>query len=166
MFFEFAGTGYGKHTDGNLVFEVFELDYRQYQTIKRKGSTLAWQVKSRYAGGDVPWTDMSMVGTPYDLRGYTWGQYRDNTMVFVLTEYRHMFLRKKKNFRGTNTGPFGFAVWAGTGSVGHDYGSLEHWLPNVGAGLRFEIQERMNLRIDYGIGLESSAFYISFNEAF
>ena len=29
-----------------------------------------------------------------------------------------------------------------------------------------ELQKRMNVRIDYGIGLDSSAFYISFNEAF
>jgi hypothetical protein len=39
-------------------------------------------------------------------------------------------------------------------------------LLNGGVGLRFEIQKRMNLRIDYGIGAGSSAFYFSFNEAF
>jgi len=166
VLFELSGTGYGKHTEGNLIFQVYELDYRQYQTIKREGSTLAWQVKTRFVGGEVPWTEMAMVGTPYDLRGYTWGQYRDQTMMFILTEYRHMFKRGKQNFRGGYYGPFGFAIWAGTGSVGHDYNSLDYWLPNAGIGFRFEIQERMNMRIDYGVGLESSAFYISFNEAF
>jgi hypothetical protein len=164
--FELSGTGYGKFTTGNLVFQVIEFDYRQYQTIVREGSTLAWQIKTRYAGGDVPWTDLSMVGTPYDLRGYTWGQYRDHTMVFALAEYRHMFKRGKPNFRGGYYGPFGFVAWLGTGSIAHDYGTLNDWLPNGGVGFRFEIQERMNLRIDYGIGVESSAFYISFNEAF
>ncbi len=166
FFIEFAGTGYGKHTRSNNIFQVYELDYRQYQKIVREGSTLAWQIKTRNATGDVPWTEMSMVGTPFDLRGYTWGQYRDNTMLFVLTEYRHMFKRHKENFRGGTTGPFGFVVWLGTGSVAANYNEMINWLPNGGVGLRFELQERMNVRIDYGIGIESSAFYITFNETF
>lgn len=163
---ELSGTGYGKHTRSNNIFQVYELDYRQYQKIVREGSTLAWQVKTRNSTGDVPWTDLSMVGTPFDLRGYTWGQYRDNTMLFVLTEYRHMFKRNKENFRGGMYGPFGFVVWLGTGSVAANYNEMNDWLPNGGIGLRFELQERMNVRIDYGIGVESSAFYISFNETF
>jgi hypothetical protein len=43
---------------------------------------------------------------------------------------------------------------------------MKHWLPNAGVGLRFELQKRMNVRLDYGFGLDSQAFYISFNEAF
>ena len=166
ILFEFSGTGYGKHTRSNNIFEVGEVDYKQYQTILRKGNTLAWEVKTRYSTGDIPWTDLSMVGTPFDLRGYIWGNYRDRTMAFVLTEYRYMLPRKTANARGELFGPFGFVVWAGTGSVGKDYGNLIHWLPNGGLGLRFEIQERMNVRIDYGRGVDSSAFYINFTEAF
>jgi len=40
------------------------------------------------------------------------------------------------------------------------------WIPNIGAGYRFEVQNRMNLRIDHGIGKDSQAVYFSFNEAF
>jgi hypothetical protein len=163
---ELAGTGYGKHTSSNNIFQVYELDYRQYQEIIRKGSTLAWQIKTRLSYGDVPWTDLSMIGTPFDLRGYTWGQYRDYSALFVLTEYRYMLPRKRPNGRGDMYGPFGFVVWGGTGSVSEDYGDFVNWIPNGGVGLRFEIQKRMNLRIDYGVGVNSSAFYISFNEAF
>jgi hypothetical protein len=145
---------------------VYELDYRQYQTIMRKGSTLAWQMKTRLSYGDVPWTDLSMIGTPFDLRGYTWGQYRDYSSVFLLAEYRYMLPRKKPNGRGDMYGPFGFVLWGGTGSVAQDNVDFTYWIPNGGVGLRFEIQKRMNLRIDYGIGVKSNAFYISFNEAF
>lgn len=163
---EFAGTTYSRFTSANNKFQVLELDYRQYQKIIRKGSTLAWQLKTRYSHGDVPWTDLSMVGTPFDLRGYKWGQYRDYSSLFVLAEYRYMFGRKKPNSRGEMCGPFGFVVWGGYGSIAQDYGHFENWLPNGGVGLRFEIVKRMNLRIDYGIGMESTAFYFSFNEAF
>jgi outer membrane protein assembly factor BamA len=166
ILFELAGTGYGKHTSSNNIFQVYEIDYRQYQKIIRDGSTLAWQLKTRFSSGDVPWTDLSMIGTPFDLRGYTWGQYRDYSSVFLLAEYRYMLPRKKPNGRGDMYGPFGFVVWGGTGSVTKDLGDFTYWIPNGGVGLRFEIQKRMNLRIDYGFGVNSSAFYISFNEAF
>lgn len=166
VLFEVAGTMYGKHSTGNHKFQVIEMDYRQFQKIVREGSTLAWQVKSRYSHGDVPWTDLSMIGTPFDLRGYTWGRYRDYSSLFVLVEYRYMFGRKKPNSRGEMCGPFGVVVWGGTGSITPDYGNFQDWLPNAGIGFRFEIVKRMNLRIDYGIGKDSNAFYFSFNEAF
>ena len=163
---ELAGTGYGKHTASSNVFQVYELDYRQYQKIVRKGSTLAWQIKTRNCSGDVPWTDLSMVGTPFDLRGYSWGRYRDYTMLFTLAEYRYMLPRKQPNSRGDHYGPFGFVIWTGAGTIANNYEDIKYWIPNAGIGLRFELQERMNIRIDYGFGIESSAFYISFTEAF
>jgi hypothetical protein len=166
MLFEFAGTSYGRLSKESNEFQVYELDYRQYQQIKRKGSTLAWQVKARTSLEDVPWTELSMVGTPFDLRGYTWGRYRDYSSVFIITEYRHMFTRKTPNSRGDLYGPFGFVVWAGTGSIAESMGELADWLPNAGVGLRIEVVKRMNLRIDYGIGKNSKGFYFSFNEAF
>lgn len=166
VLFELSGAMYGKHLSGDHKFQVLELDYRQFQKIVRKGSTLAWQVKSRYSHGDVPWTDLSMIGTPFDLRGYTWGRYRDYSSVFMLAEYRYMFGRKKPNSRGEMCGPFGFVVWGGTGSVAQNYGDFSNWLPNAGVGIRIELVKRMNLRIDYGIGKDTNAFYFSFNEAF
>lgn len=163
---ELAGTGYGKHTSSNNIFQAYELDYRQYQKIVREGSTLAWQIKTRNTHEDVPWTEMSMVGTPFDLRGYTWGHYRDRTMLFALAEYRYMLPRKNPTTTGKMYGPFGFVAWAGAGSIAENFEDIKYWLPNAGIGLRFELQERMNVRIDYGFGINSSAFYISFNEAF
>ncbi len=121
---ELAGTGYGLLKGTTSHYQAYELDYRQYQTIVRKGSTLAWQIKTRFTHGDVPWTELSMVGTPFDLRGYTWGRYRDYSSLFFLAEYRYMFGRKKPNGRGEMYGPFGFVVWTGAGSVTPDYGEF------------------------------------------
>ena len=39
-------------------------------------------------------------------------------------------------------------------------------LPNFGVGYRFEMQPRMNLRIDLGFGRETMGVYFNFNEAF
>lgn len=41
-----------------------------------------------------------------------------------------------------------------------------HWLPSVGIGYRFEFKPRMNVRLDFGVGKESTGFYFQVGEAF
>ena len=60
----------------------------------------------------------------------------------------------------------GMVAWMGTGSVAENLSGFSNWLPNFGFGYRFEVQPRMNLRIDIGMGRETSGFYFNFNEAF
>jgi len=48
----------------------------------------------------------------------------------------------------------------------NNFSTMKNWLPNAGVGIRYEVQKRMNARVDFGIGEDSNAFYISFNEAF
>jgi hypothetical protein len=166
LFIELSSTFYFSEASGNKKYQVFMLDYRQYKTIKREGSTLAWQVRSRYGNNDVPWPEMSQLGTPFDLRAYRWGRYRDKTMLFGIAEYRYMFMRKKPRKDGNMMSRFGAVGWLATGSIGDTFGQLNNWLPNAGIGFRFEIQTRMNVRVDYGFGNDTNALYISFNEAF
>ncbi len=166
VFLEFAPAFYGKFLGGQHVYQVISLDYRQYKTISRPGSTLAWQTKMRYGLNDIPWPEMSMIGTPMDLRGYRWGRYRDKTMLFGIVEYRYMFMRKRPRKDGNMMSRFGFVTWLATGTVAPSVREMTQWLPNAGLGIRFEVQHRMNARIDFGIGNDSHAFYISFNEAF
>ena len=87
-------------------------------------------------------------------------------MHFVLVEYRHMFQRNKPNKKGSTDSRSGFVVWTGQGAISHEWNREFNWIPNFGVGYRFEVQSRMNFRIDYGIGEDSSAIYFSFNEAF
>ena len=60
----------------------------------------------------------------------------------------------------------GAVGWIGTGSLGESPGEFQYWLSNAGIGYRFEVQPRMNVRIDIGVGRESAGFYFNFNEAF
>jgi len=156
------------HHDESLgshnTYEILDFDYRHALEVVRPGSTLVWQVRSRHGIGDVPWGELSMVGSPFDLRGYRWGRFRDNTSLYGLVEYRAMFEGDRKSWVGL--GRFGIVFWAGAGSVGEDYGDLSNWLPNWGLGGRFELQDRLNLRLDLGFGDDSTAFYLNFNEAF
>ncbi len=149
-------------------YGLVSIDYRHYFTIKRPGSTLAWQIKSRNVSDNAPWTELSFVGSPYDLRGYYFGRYRDRSSLFGIVEYRYMFKRKtpRKKDPDNYLSRFGLVGWAGGGSVAPKFGEYKDWLPNAGVGIRFEVQPRMNARIDLGWGDDSALFYINFNEAF
>jgi hypothetical protein len=82
-------------------------------------------------------------------------------MFFALAEYRYMFLKGNGELS-----PHGIVLFTGTGSIGENATNFNDWLPCVGLGYRFQVQPRMNLRIDYGFGFESQGFYFNFNEAF
>ncbi len=166
LYLSLTSSIYRKFLNGNTNFNVYFLDYRQYKSIKRPGRTLAWNVKSRIASSGVPWTDMSFVGTPFDLRGYIWGRYRDKTTITGVIEYRHMFMRKKPDKKGNMMSRHGFVTWIGGGGISPSLREKQNWLPNIGVGYRFEVQKRMNVRVDFGIGEDTTGFYVSFNEAF
>jgi len=62
-------TFYGNYLGSDNTYQIYEIDYRQYQEIVRPGSILAWQVYTRIGAGDVPYAEVTQVGTPFDLRG-------------------------------------------------------------------------------------------------
>ncbi len=164
FYIDLRTTFYTPSLGGDNKYQIYLLDYRHALTIKRDGQTLAWQFKNRFAVGDVPYGEMSQLGTPFDLRGYIWGHYRDKDMTFMLVEYRHAF--RKKNGKLSKHSA---VVWCGTGAV-YDFATVENnsvsILPNLGIGYRFELQPRMNVRLDIGIGRKESGFYLNFNQAF
>jgi len=160
-YLDLRSTFYTTAFGGDNNYQVYQLDFRKYFQVSRRGKTIAVQAKSRIGVGDMPYGEMSQLGTPFDLRGYTWGRYRDKSMIFFLGEYRHMFEKQSGDLS-----KHGVVIWMGTGSVAPDPSMFENWLPNFGFGYRFEVQPRMNLRVDIGMGRETSGFYFNFNEAF
>lgn len=166
LFLELSSNFYKSEAFSFPNYQIIVLDYRQYRQIQRPGRTLAWQAKMRIGNNEVPWSEMSQLGTPFDLRGYRWGRYRDKDMLFGIVEYRHMLMRKTARKGGNMMSRFGFVTWIATGTIANNFTEMTNWLPNAGVGLRFEVQKRMNARFDFGIGDDTTAFYISFNEAF
>ena len=92
-------------------------------------------------------TQYSLTGTPFDLRGYYMGQYRDKSSHLVMAEYRQMFNTDKENWLERIINHLGFVVWGGVGFMGPNPGKIEGVLPNYGVGLRIEVQPRMNVRL-------------------
>jgi len=125
-------------------------------------------IQSKNSFGDVPLTRLPFVGSPFDLRGYYLGQYRDNSAHLAVVEYRSMFISKREDLLGKLINRLGFATWAGLGLMGPDAIDIEGVLPNFGAGLRIEVQPRMNFRIDIGNNPVNNNTLVYFNmtEAF
>ena len=73
---------YTKFLGSDENFYRLEIDYRQYKTVgKRK--VIAWTAQTKNVFGDVPLTQYMLTGTPFDLRGYYMGQYRDKSSHVV-----------------------------------------------------------------------------------
>ena len=83
-------------------------------------------------------------------------------MMFVLLEYRHRF----NKIASMELSRHGMAFWIGGATVFSSSQSIKNPQANMGIGYRFELQPRMNLRIDIGFGTESAGLYLGFNEAF
>ncbi|MDN3641154.1 BamA/TamA family outer membrane protein [Lutimonas halocynthiae] len=164
FYLDVSATAYSTAFGGDNDYQIFLIDYRQYEQVGKPGQTMTWQVKARLGNGDIPYGEMGQLGNPFDLRGYTWGRFRDKSLFFVMPEYRHTFYKNDGKIS-----KHGAVAWVGTGTV-WDFDKVDsqnmEWLPNFGVGYRFELQPRMNLRLDVGIGQESSGIYFNFNESF
>jgi hypothetical protein len=155
---------------GDNTYRVVSMDYRHYRRIRgRDGNVLAWQLYSRASFGEVPYGEMSQLGSPFGLRGYTWGQYRDKSMTYGMAEYRHTFRKPDGMLRR-----HGVVAWVGVGgiydledgSISRNATSENRLLPNAGIGYRLEVQPRLNMRLDFGIGRRTTGFYFNVVEAF
>lgn len=166
-YLDFRGTIYSKRIGSDQNFYRLEIDYRQYQSLgKRK--VLAWTAQSKNVLGNVPLTGYNLTGTPFDLRGYYMGQYRDKSSHLIMAEYRQMINTPCNTPLERLLNHIGFVAWTGCGFMGPTPGKIEGILPNYGVGLRIEVQPRMNVRLDLGRNTvnNQTLFYFNMTEAF
>ncbi len=161
-------TFYQKAFGGNTNFRALDFDTRIFLPLSStKMHVLALNWRSRYVFGEPPFTSMISLGTSVDLRGFRFGQFRDFYLNYIMAEYRHKLYRSSG--RPTR---FGFVVWSGLGTIGPSFSDalFKRALPDFGIGVRFEVQPRLNLRIDLGYtpsraGSHNATFF-NFQEAF
>ncbi|MFR9165653.1 MAG: BamA/TamA family outer membrane protein [Dysgonomonas sp.] len=137
-------------------FNKTEFTARFYKQVWSTG-ILAFDFQGIFNNGDTPWNMMAELGSAYQMRGYFKGQYNDKKLLQTQVE-----LRQKVYGRS------GVVVWAGAGNVfpKFDEFKFKHTLPTFGVGYRWEFKNRVNVRLDYGIGKGQSSFYFNINEAF
>ena len=140
-------------------FQTWQFNVRKYFNPWHK-HVIAVQMATNYAGGDVPYYELSKLGGENRMRGYYKGALRDRVLVDAQVEYRMPVWNI-----------FGLVGWVGTGRVAEKYQdlSLSGFWPSYGLGLRIKVDSEsdINLRIDTGFGKNGiSGFYINFSEAF
>lgn len=139
-------------------FTYLTLDFREFLGITER-SVLAMQALATMTAGDVPFYMLAQLGGSNMMRGYYEGRYRDKELIAVQLEYRYPIFWK-----------FGGTAFVGAGDVAPDVTrfSLQTVKPCVGLGLRyiFDPVERLNVRIDFGFGRNTSGLYVSAKEAF
>jgi outer membrane protein assembly factor BamA len=139
-------------------YNVTTVDLRQFRQLS-PDHVLAFQVYGQFAGGNVPFYRLPALGGQNRMRGYFYGRYVDNYYVTGQAEYRQYFWNR-----------LGFVVFGGLGDVGHgarDF-ALKDFKISAGAGLRlkFNEEEKVNLRVDLGIGRDINGVYFGLEEAF
>ena len=139
-------------------FSTVEARYSYYWQLSVR-TILASEVYGYFTHGDVPWNQLAQLGSDKRMRGYYEGQYTDRNLLTTQLELRQQL-----------SGRHGVALWAGAGTVtAHARELLDaeaHWLPNAGVGYRFAFKPRVNIRLDWGVGRNTSGFYFQVNEAF
>ena len=125
MLIEVSAAYYGSYFGGQNTYQIYSTDIRKFFRIKKDGRTLALQLKGRVGFGDVPYGEMSQPGTPFDLRGYIWGNTGMNPWLFFIGIQTPVLQKKWK------LSAHGLVGWVGVGSLGDKVRNFEDWLPCV-----------------------------------
>ncbi|MGY6561553.1 MAG: BamA/TamA family outer membrane protein [Luteibaculaceae bacterium] len=145
---------FGSTFDYNLI----NFEFNKFVKVS-ENSVLAFNTVGVFTQGEVPFLSMPRLGSDKILRGYPAYRFRDQNFLATQVEYRFPVYWR-----------FGLVTFAGIGDVFDNRSdlSLDLLKYSYGFGLRYlaNESERLNLRIDFGFGRNSSAFYILLTESF
>jgi len=136
-------------------------EFRSYYSFNPT-NTIATFTQFQVTQGDVPFYDLATLGGASSMRGIFKGQFIDKSAFETTVEWRHTFNRA--NGLPSN---HGMTLWSGIGSVGESVDNLsEDLFLSYGVGYRYQIQPKMNIRLDLGMSEFGNGFYFNFTEAF
>jgi len=136
----------------------FTISYNHYFSSRKKKDVIAGRVFTGIAVGNVNFNQQFIIGET-DIRGYSYGQFRGNSLIAIQGEYRWNFHKR-----------FGAVGFAGLATV---FGSNNESddgrvLPGVGAGFRYVFMEDTHSTIGFDIaqGDGDWGFYFRLSESF
>jgi surface antigen Omp85-like protein len=158
VFAEMQYVWFDKAIGSGFNLTLFNLDLRKFIYVTDK-SVLALQGLAGLTNGSTPFRKLEELGGSDMMRGYYGGRFTDKCLMAYQAEFRQFLFWR-----------FGVVAFASTGEVSPDPGHFEldglHFA--YGGGVRFMIskEEKLNIRIDYGLAAHSNAFNVQFREAF
>jgi len=157
-FFQFTVDFFSPTFGSDFEFTTLKIDLRKYFTMF-SSHVLAVQALLWNVSGEPTFRHMAEIGGDKIMRGYYQGRYRDQILFALQAEYRLKIWKF-----------IGMVAFAGVSNVSDKICNLgfENLKYTVGLGLRFLVvpKEGTNIRLDYGIGKNTSGMYIMPNEAF
>jgi hypothetical protein len=158
FFAEIQFEWFHKDIGSDFNFRLLSIDLRKFIRLSAK-EVLAFQGLGGLTFGNTPFRKLEELGGADMMRGYYGGRFTDKCLMAYQAEYRRFLFWR-----------IGAVAFASTGEVGPAPGKFEldgfHYA--YGAGLRFALskEEKLNLRVDYGIAKHSNAFTVQLREAF
>jgi outer membrane protein assembly factor BamA len=139
-------------------YTSYTIDVRRFVKIY-KDQILALHAFGMLTAGEVPLRSLAAMGGANIMRGYYAGRFRDKNQGVVQAEYRVPVI-----------GRIGLVGFAGIGNVGPYLKDInfQYLKYSYGGGVRIALNkvEKLNLRLDYGLGDHSQGFYLQLGEAF
>jgi outer membrane protein assembly factor BamA len=145
-----------KSFGSDFAFQKIFLDASRYFNFG-KNNILALNIYSETTLGDAPFNQLAQLGGTKRMRGFLEGRFRDDHFLTFQSEYRFPIFWKIKG-----------AVFGSVASVGSQEDGFQKAFFAYGLGIRIGISkiEKINIRLDYGFGKDTSGFYLTFGEAF
>lgn len=145
-----------KSFGSDFEYQKIFLDASRYVNFG-KNNILALNIYSETTLGQAPFNQLSLLGGPKRMRGFLEGRFRDDHYLTFQSEYRFPIFWRIKG-----------AIFGSVASVGSQEDGFQKAFFAYGLGIRIAISqvEKINLRLDYGFGKDTSGFYLTFGEAF
>jgi len=162
-YFQLSGTLFNEIFGSDYNYNKLNFDFRQYLPLS-VSQVIAFQAYMDILRGTPPFRNLSMIGNRINgcnlMRGYYEGRFRDKHLMAFQIEYRVVPVWWK----------IGLAVFAGLGDVSDKLENfvLHNFKYSMGGGIRFLInrKEKLNIRLDFAYGKDTSGMYITIGEAF
>jgi len=143
-FLNITGDFFTQGLGSKYSFQSYRFTFDKYISLSER-QVLAYNAFVCLTGGSPPFYGNCIYGANNELRGYTAGRFLDRYMLATQLEYR-LVLPKR----------FGLVGFGGLGGVipGAHQPRKSHFLPDIGAGLRYELSKKyhVNLRLDAAQG--------------
>jgi outer membrane protein assembly factor BamA len=142
---------------GNVSFARYALTVQHYRPVIWESTTLALRgMLQSLSGNDLPVQVLLPIGGNATLRGYTQDRYMDCVAAVLNAEMRFPIYWRLGGVLGADAGK----VWQKLGAV-----DLTNWAINPAVGLRLSM-ETFVVRLDVGLGPETTGFYFNFGQLF
>ena len=158
LFYEITNLYYRDFIGSKYTFTSWKINLRNYISLS-ENTVFAAQIYGEFLSGNPPFYKLPRLGGAHIMRGYLRGRFRDKNYYAIQSELRtHIW----KNF--------GAVIFISMGDVSPSFNSfkLVNAKYSYGFGLRyrFDKKEKLDVRVDFGFGKNSSGVYFGIEQAF